>query len=122
MTDASNTESVPTHEPIAQDAQTLTDALEAFDKAGYTSQFKVLEFARVQCLTCREEFAAREAAMESLRRLEGASDPADMLAVVALTCPRCDARGTLILNYGPDASLEESQLFVALQDERPTPA
>jgi hypothetical protein len=122
MADVSNAESVPAHEPVAQDAQTLTDALKAFDEAGYTSQFKVLEFARVQCLTCREEFAAHEVAMESLRRLEGASDPADMLAVVALTCPRCAAQGTLILNYGPDASLEESQLLLALQDDRPTPA
>ncbi len=106
-------------EPVAQDAQTLTTALQALERAGYAGQFKVLDFARVQCLTCREEFDGRDAAIESLRRLEGASDPADMLAVVALTCPRCDAKGTLVLSYGPDASLEESQLLVALPDVRP---
>jgi hypothetical protein len=106
-------------EPVAQDAQTLTSALQALEVAGYSGQFKVLEFASAQCLTCREKFEGREAAVESLRRLEGASDPADMLAVVALTCPKCAARGTLVLSYGPDASLEDSQLLVALPDERP---
>jgi hypothetical protein len=105
-------------EPAAQDAQTLTAALHALEHAGYTGQFKVLEFARVQCLTCRDEFDGRDAAIESLRRLEGVSDPADMLAVVALTCPGCEAKGSLVLGYGPDASLEESQLLVALQDVR----
>jgi hypothetical protein len=106
-------------EPVAQDAQTLTTALHAFESKGYTGQFKVLEFANVQCLTCREAFEGSEASVESLRRLEGASDPADMLAVVAMTCPKCGARGTLVLSYGPDASLEDSQLLVALPDEQP---
>jgi len=107
-------------EPVAQDAQTLTATLRTLETAGYTGQFKVLEFAAAQCLTCRENFEGREAVVESLRRLEGASDPADMLEVVALVCPKCRARGTLVLSYGPDASLEDSQLLVALPDERPT--
>jgi len=105
-------------EPAAQDAQTLTTALHALERAGYAGQFKVLERARLQCLTCRGEFDGGDATIESLRRLEGVSDPADMLAVVGLTCPECDARGSLVLGYGPDASLEESQLLVALQDVR----
>ena len=108
----------PSAEPVAQDAQTLTEAVAALEAAGYTGQFRVLEQARVQCLTCRQEFAAKRAAIESLRRLEGASDPDDMLAVVALECPECATRGSLVLGYGPDASIEESQLLLELQDDR----
>jgi hypothetical protein len=108
----------PDPTPVAQDAQTLTDAVAALEAQGYTGQFRVLELARVQCLTCRREFAGTRGAIESLRRLEGASDPDDMLAVVALVCPECRARGSLVLGYGPDASLEESQLLLELQDER----
>jgi hypothetical protein len=107
--------------PVAQDAQTLTRALRDLEQAGFTGQFRVLDQGRLQCLTCRNELDGREVAMESLHRLEGASDPADMLGVAAVMCPRCAARGTLVLNYGPDASLEESTLLLALRDARPLP-
>ena len=105
--------------PVAQDAQTLTDAIAALEARGYSGQFRVLDQGRVQCLTCRSELAGARTAMESLHRLEGASDPDDMLAVVAMRCPKCDARGTLVLGYGPDASLEDSQVMLELQDARP---
>jgi hypothetical protein len=42
--------------------------------------------------------------VHELRRLEGASDPADMLAVAAIACPACGTRGTLVLTYGPEAT------------------
>lgn len=108
-------------EPVAQDAETLTQALATFEARGFVGQFRVLEFGRVQCLTCRREFRGDEVAMEALSRLEGASDPADMLAVAALACSGCGVRGTLILNYGPDATLEESTLLLALNDDRDRP-
>ncbi|MCU1393189.1 MAG: hypothetical protein JWM34_1617 [Ilumatobacteraceae bacterium] len=56
--------------------------------------------------------------MSSLRRLEGASDPSDAMAVVALTCPACNSRGTAVLAYGPAASKEDSDVLVALRDHR----
>jgi hypothetical protein len=105
-------------EPVAQDAQTLAETLRALEMAGYTGQFRVLDRGRLQCLTCRRELEGGEVVIESLRRLEGASDPSDMLAVAALRCPRCGTAGTLVLNYGPDATLEESTLLLSLQDGR----
>ena len=42
-----------------------------------------------------------------------------MLAVVALTCPNCAARGALVLNYGPVATPEDAAALLAL--ERPAP-
>jgi hypothetical protein len=56
--------------------------------------------------------------MRSLRRMEGASDPADMMAVVALECGVCGASGTMVLGYGPTASDVDSDVLRALQDGR----
>jgi hypothetical protein len=54
--------------------------------------------------------------LEVLDRTEGASDPADMVAVAALVCPRCGARGTVALKYGPEASPEEDEVLRLLDD------
>lgn len=56
--------------------------------------------------------------MWSLRRLEGASDPDDMLAVVAVQCPECGRRGTVTLGYGPAASPPDGDVLRALDDRR----
>ena len=71
--------------------------------------------ARLECSTCHESFDVAEARVDALRRLEGASDPDDMLAVAALECPECAARGTVVLGYGPVASAEDSAALAALE-------
>jgi hypothetical protein len=109
-------------EPVAQDAQTLVTVLRELERSGFRGEFRVLQRGRLQCLSCRDEIASDDIAMASLRRLEGASDPADMLAVAAITCPRCGTAGTVVLNYGPDATLEESTALLALQDDREQPS
>jgi hypothetical protein len=75
----------------------------------------------VRCFSCDTEFAPADAAVETLRRLEGASDPDDMLAVLPVTCPSCSVRGTLVLAYGPEASLEDSEVLAALPDPENPP-
>ena len=37
---------------------------------------------------------------------------------IALTCPHCGARGTVILGFGPSASPEDADLLGAFRDER----
>lgn len=54
--------------------------------------------------------------VDSLYRVEGASDPDDMAAVVAVTCPRCSAKGALVLKYGPEASGADADVLLALPD------
>ena len=49
------------------------------------------------------------------RRVEGASDPADLALVTTVECPHCGARGALILRYGPEASEDEADLLTALE-------
>jgi len=62
--------------------------------------------------------AAEVVAVDALRRLEGASDPDDMIVVAAVSCPKCGAKGTLVLKYGPEATPEESEVLRSLEDGR----
>ena len=73
-----------------------------------------LEGGDIRCLSCRSEFPAAGADADEMRRLEGASDPADMLIVVPLTCPACATRGVLVAHFGPEASAAEADVVAAL--------
>jgi hypothetical protein len=57
--------------------------------------------------------------VDGIHRLEGASDPDDMAAVVAITCPACQAHAVLVLQYGPAASIEDADVLEALPDSSP---
>ena len=92
----------------------LSDLSRQLDDAGFEGQFRAQPDSRIECLTCHETRAAAEYETDGQARFEGESDPADMAMVVTLTCPNCGTAGTLILNYGPDASAEESDVLVAL--------
>jgi hypothetical protein len=98
------------------EAQTLAGVLVALEARGFAGQFGAAEGGLMRCFACGLEFPAVRADVDSLRRLEGASDPADMLAVFSLRCPECRTRGTLVLGYGPDATLDDSEVLVALPE------
>ena len=98
------------------EAQTLRSVLARFEADGYVGQFAAREGGLVHCFTCGHDSAASGADPKTIRRLEGASDPADMLAVVPITCSKCDAPGTLVLNYGPESTRADSELLSALPD------
>jgi hypothetical protein len=109
---------------VARGAETLLDVLGALADDGYTGQFAAATAAdsrpgQIVCSACHQVFAADAPEVGDLRRLEGASDPDDMLAVVALTCPICATRGTLVLNYGPTATVEDSAALAGLNRPRP---
>jgi hypothetical protein len=107
---------------VARDSETVLDVLDRYTGRGFVGSFAaassdaVDESGRLRCDSCRVEFAAKEAVVTELRRLEGASDPDDMLAVVALRCPRCSTLGSLIVNYGPTATTDDAAALLALPD------
>jgi hypothetical protein len=103
---------------VPSDNTTLTAVLNEYEAAGYTGQFEVISDAAIACVTCGEESHPPEFTLAGSRRLEGASDPDDMLSVVAVSCPRCGARGTLVLGYGPNASADEAAVGKQLRDQR----
>ena len=101
------------------DHTTLTEILGQFADAGFVGDFEVAGGGTtLRCLTCDDETPASEFSQHTLRRLEGASDPADMAAVAAVTCPRCGARGAVVLPYGPSASASEALVLAELRDAR----
>lgn len=93
----------------ASDGTTLVEVIERFEAEGYTAQMAAEEGGVIRCFACHQDSPAAAVHLHGLRRTEGASDPADMVAVAALTCPRCGAKGTVALKFGPDASPEEDE-------------
>ena len=83
---------------------TITEVLEGYAQGGFASSFIVTDDCALECDECGTASEPDRFQMSSLRRLEGMSDPADMVAVVAITCPVCGARGTSILGFGPTAT------------------
>jgi hypothetical protein len=88
------------------------------EQGGGDGQFRAVPGARIQCLTCRQDFDAHTVDAERVRRLEGASDPADELILVPITCPNCGASGVLSISYGPQASPEEADVLRATERDR----
>lgn len=92
----------------------LVAVLAELDADGWSGQTMPLEGGRIRCLTCREEFGAEQVSADHVRRLEGASDPGDMVIVVPVTCPNCATQAVLVAHFGPDASPEDSDVVAAL--------
>lgn len=109
---------VPSREPDATSAapggQSLSDVLGELADEGWDGQMAPVEGGTVRCLTCREELDPGSVEQGPLRRLEGVSDPADMLLVVGLRCPSCGTRGVLVANYGPEAPPGDADVVAAL--------
>src|ERR1700710_3015883 len=98
------------------DRTTLSEVLEQHAAAGFSGSFDIDNTrGRVRCGQCAIEGGAARFEMFSLRRLEGASDPDDEAAVVALTCFNCAAKGTIVVMYGPHASATEGEILAAFR-------
>jgi hypothetical protein len=98
----------------ARDASGIEPILGELREQGYTADVTAVEGGALRCGACGAETPAAEVGAHELRRTEGASDPADMSALVAVTCPACGARGVLVAAFGPDASAAEADVLAAL--------
>lgn len=96
------------------DARTLTDVLAELEADGFTGQFRAAEDGRVECEGCQVHFDGSDLVPNGFERLEGESDPADMMLVVAGRCPACDGAGTLVLTYGPMAPADDAAVEATL--------
>jgi hypothetical protein len=100
----------------ASDGTTLLEVIRRLENEGYVGQMAASDDGMIRCFTCRQDSPAADVHIQLLRRTEGASDPADMVVVAALICPRCGAKGTVALKYGPEASPEEVEALRLLDD------
>ena|SRR5438128_23795 len=100
----------------AAGGRTLSEVLARFEAEGFDAQLGARAGGRIVCFSCHHEAPAEDFQLYALARTEGASDPDDMLAVAAVVCPKCGARGVLVLNYGPEATEEDAQVLLRLDD------
>jgi hypothetical protein len=105
---------VTTSAEYASDGTTLVEVIHRFEQEGYHGQLRPVDGGALECMACGAVAEAGAFGLGLLRRTEGASDPADMVAVAGLTCPSCGAKGTVALKYGPDAAPEEADVLAAL--------
>jgi hypothetical protein len=113
------TESFTPPEPGSpSDYTTLVEVLAEFVADGFVENFGVTRDGRVHCGECGNIEDPAGMGMHQWRRLEGASDPDDMVAVLGLECCECHARGTLVIKYGPGSTEEELAVLAAVEDDR----
>lgn len=108
---------------VAQGADTLVGVLRAAADDGYAAQFSGRPDGTIRCHECNTDSDAASVEVEQTRRLEGASDPADMLLAVRMTCPRCGAKGVLTVGYGTNASDADLAVLplLSVRDSGPPP-
>lgn len=92
--------------------------LEELRSLGFTGDMFVTSSARVRCGSCRHEADPSQLELHAIRRIEGASDPADEAAVLALACTVCGLRGTAVVRFGPEASREDDEVLRKVEDLR----
>ena len=98
----------------AEGADTLIGVLQEASSAGFDANFVVEPGATISCPVCETQSSASQLDIANYRRLEGASDAADLMLVVLTTCPSCGARGAITVGYGPNAGENDAELLAAL--------
>ncbi len=96
----------------------MTEVLKSYESKGFRGQFAVHGGGVVRCGSCRSARSASSLEMDALHRLEGDSDPEAEAVVIALHCPSCGTGGTMVLSYGPEASIEDQQVLQQIGDAR----
>jgi len=98
--------------------RSLVGILGTFRDEGFTSDFYARPWGVVECGQCHVQHRADTLQLHQLERLEGDSDPSEMLAVCAVGCPNCGLRGTLVLTFGPESTREDDVVLELLDDAR----
>lgn len=96
---------MPTTRPADESAgaTTLLDVLGEAAQDGFSAQLVVTDEGGFRCVRCGTTEPIADFDVRGYRRLEGASDPADMLIVVWGTCSGCGGGGVATIGYGPNA-------------------
>ncbi len=92
----------------------LAEVIADLESNGFDAQFDVDdESGECTCASCGSTSSPEVITIHHARRVEGASDPAEMSNVLALSCPTCGQRGVVACRYGPEASAGEGLLLSA---------
>lgn len=97
------------------DNTTLVSVLHTLRQDGFTADLQsVGDQGDVRCGSCGTASPADTFTDLTERRLEGASDPDDLMLVVAGRCPACSVGGVLTLTYGPAAGEADTAVIARL--------
>lgn len=96
----------------------LIDVIEAAKQNGFVADFTPTSDGRLTCGACEATSEPDRVPREWMHRLEGTSDPDELLTISALECPVCASKGLLVLPYGPAADAEEADISRRLQVPR----
>lgn len=110
-----------TEQPTQSTQPTDTSLLEVlayYAEAGFDGDAFASDDGLVLCGSCGSKVSPDHVSVHSIRRLEGASDPSDMLGVLAVICPVCGKHSTCVLKYGPEVSPEEAAVWRRTEDLR----
>jgi hypothetical protein len=99
----------------------LGAVLRDLQREGFVGNLRVAG-VDVVCGTCGSVLRPADLLVHRLRRLEGASDPDDMLAVVGASCRGCGTDGTLVLGYGPAGDPDDGAVLAGLELPEALPA
>jgi hypothetical protein len=97
---------------------TLVEVIEGLRAAGYDGSFVVDDDGAAHCRACAAVMQGPALLLDGIRRVEGASDPGDMAAVLAVRCRSCGRRGSIVTRYGPEAGPGDTALLLAIEDNR----
>lgn len=104
---------LPTGTPTTSADDSVTTTLAHLSQFGPLGDFSLRPQGQVQCFSCQHVFSAVVFSTKNSTRLEGESDPDDMMIILVGKCPNCYAEGALSLKYGPNASDHEMQALLA---------
>jgi len=98
----------------ARDPRGLDEILADLEADGFTCAMTPLAGGTVRCGACGQGPPAGDFVVAQLRRTDGASDPGDMSAIAAITCPSCGTKGTVVVRFGPEAGEADDDVLAAL--------
>jgi hypothetical protein len=97
------------------DNTTAVAEIDELREQGYRADLVVGEGGVVRCTQCQHEEQPGDLDVDVFRRLEGASEPDEMSAILAITCRECGTKGIVMVGYGPNASPEEGDLLLGVE-------
>lgn len=95
---------------------TVSEAINALAKRGYTTDFKVL--TAEECLICHQtttQLSPDDFEIDETHRFEGDTDPGDEMIVHAISSTKYNMKGIIINGYGTYADASTSKIVARLK-------
>ena len=104
---------------VPSDNTTLLEVLKELADRGFEASMWVAADGKLRCEGCEAEIEPSALVVHEYRRMEGASDPDDMLVVAAVECPKCGTKASIVMHYGPESSPEDMDVLRHLERAAP---